>query len=104
MDNIRNEKVLLQSKVSNEPLGHVFHLFVLRVEDRSLIKNHLNVNEIGFDIHYPIPPHRQVAFAEMGNASFPISENLHESVISIPCGLHLSDAEVEKVARVINDF
>ena len=104
LNNIRNEKLLLPVKVENEPMGHVFHLFVLRAEDRLSLKNYLNSNGIGFDIHYPIPPHRQVAFTEMNKASFPVSEKLHDSVLSIPCGLHLADAEVEKVAQVINDF
>ena len=82
----------------------MYHLFVVRTKDRNHLKEYLNENGIGSDIHYPIPPHKQMAYKEWSNHSYPISEKIHESVLSIPAGLHLSDGDVEKITAVLNRY
>ena len=103
-NNIKNEKIILPVKYHSDPLSHVYHLFVIRVKDRGHLKKHLSENGIGSDTHYPIPPHKQIAFKEWGKHSYPISEEIHKTVLSIPAGLHLSDVDVEKIVKVINKY
>ena len=103
-ENIKNEKMILPTRKHSDPLSHVYHLFVIQTKDRDDLKEYLMENEIGSDIHYPIPPHKQLAYKEWRNQSYPISENIHETVLSLPAGLHLSDGEVEKIVEVLNKY
>ena len=104
LNNIRNEKVTLPKRVNDDTKSHVYHLFVVRVENRVEFREFLKVKGIGTDVHYPIPPHHQKAFPEMKDHTYPISEKIHRSVVSIPCGLHLEDSEVEYIADCINKY
>jgi dTDP-4-amino-4,6-dideoxygalactose transaminase len=81
----------------------VWHLFVVRSSDRDAMQKRLVAAEIGSMIHYPMPPHLQKAYAELGlqRGSLPISEALHESVLSLPMGPHLGSASVDSVAKVV---
>ena len=103
-NNIKNEKIILPVKYHSDPLSHVYHLFVIRTKDRNHLKEYLKESGIGSDIHYPIPPHKQIAFKEWGKHSYPISEEIHKTVLSIPAGLHLSDVDVEKITEVLNSY
>ena len=103
-NNIKNEKIILPVKYHSDPLSHVYHLFVIRTKDRNHLKEYLKESGIGSDIHYPIPPHKQIAFKEWGKHSYPISEEIHKTVLSIPAGLHLSDVDVERITEVINSY
>lgn len=79
----------------------VWHLFVVRNRDREYLQNFLNAAGIGTVIHYPIPPHLQSAYSELGftKGAFPISELMHEQVLSLPIGPHLGmDA-----AKIVNE-
>jgi dTDP-4-amino-4,6-dideoxygalactose transaminase len=71
----------------------VWHLFVIRHPERDKLQSHLADVGIGSLIHYPIPPHLQSAYADMGfqSGSFMITEKLADQVLSIPIGSHLSD-------------
>ena len=55
-------------------------------------------------IHYPIPPHKQKAFQEWNDLSFPITEKIHDEVLSLPMSPILTDDEIEKIIKVINKF
>jgi dTDP-4-amino-4,6-dideoxygalactose transaminase len=79
----------------------VFHLFVIRTKNREMLQMKLKEAGIETLIHYPIPPHKQGAYAEMNGLSLPISERLSREVLSLPMGPHLSTSEVEQVARHI---
>jgi dTDP-4-amino-4,6-dideoxygalactose transaminase len=78
----------------------VWHLFVVRSPERAALQAQLSEAGVGTLIHYPVPPHRQQAYAELGYASgsFPISENLAAEVLSIPIGPHLSPADASYVS------
>jgi dTDP-4-amino-4,6-dideoxygalactose transaminase len=102
--NIKNEKIILPAKYHSDALSHVYHLFVIRTTNRKHLQEYLRKNGIGSEIHYPIPPHKQFAFTEWSNHSFPISEKIHNTVLSIPAGLHLSDGDVEKIVSVLNKY
>ena len=103
-DNIKNEKIILPTLYHTVDLSHVYHLFVLRDENRKHLQEYLRENEIDSDIHYPIPPHKQLSFIEWSNRSYPLSEKIHDTVLSIPAGSYLLDVEVEKVVNVINNY
>ncbi|CAM3758001.1 DegT/DnrJ/EryC1/StrS aminotransferase family protein [Mucilaginibacter galii] len=99
---INNSKVILPT-VANE-YGHVWHLFVVRVEDRSEFQRYLTDNNIQTVIHYPIPPHKQHAYKEWNHLSYPISEKIHNEVLSLPLSPVMTDDEVKKVIEVINAY
>ena len=76
-----------------------WHLFVVRCARRGELQARLASRGVGTLVHYPVPPHLQPAYAEMGLArgAFPLSEAIHDEVLSLPMGPHLSDEEVDYV-------
>lgn len=86
--------------------GPAWHLYVIRCANRDLLQKQLQENGIGSMIHYPIPPHLQPAYAELGFArgAFPVSEAIHGSVLSLPIGPHLDEAQVKQVAACLAAF
>ena len=83
----------------------VWHLFVVRSSTRDELRAVLNAREIATMIHYPVPPHLQPAYADLGfvRGAFPISEEVHETVVSLPIGPHVTDSEVEAVVNAVRD-
>lgn len=81
----------------------VWHLFVIRHPRRDAVQQALNEAGIGTLIHYPIPPHRQQAYANLGYpaGAFPIAERLADDVLSLPMGPHLRLQEAQQVAHVL---
>ena len=100
---IKNAAVILPSfpKDSN---AHVWHLFVIRTKEREKLQKYLNENDIQTLIHYPMPPYKQKAYAEMNHFSFPITEQIHNEVLSLPISPVLIREEVERVISVINSY
>jgi dTDP-4-amino-4,6-dideoxygalactose transaminase len=86
-----------------ESVEPVWHLFVVRHPDRLALQERLSSAGIGTLIHYPLPPHLQKAYAELGYASgcFPVSEKISEEVLSLPIGPHLSDEDARYVATQV---
>ena len=84
----------------------VWHLYVVRSAQRDALQRYLNGLGIGTMIHYPIPPHLQPAYAELGlsSGSFPLSEAIHDTVISLPIGPHLCENDVRTVCTAISNF
>lgn len=83
---------------------HVWHLFVIRTKNREALQKYLADNGVQTLIHYPIPPHKQQAYKEWNDLSFPISEQIHEEVMSLPIGPTLSWEDAEKVIQLCNSF
>ncbi len=77
----------------------VWHLFVVRSQQRDFLQKQLGAVGIGTMIHYPIPPHLQPAYAELGHSpgAFPIAEAIHREVLSLPMGPHLGEENATKV-------
>ncbi|WP_213277815.1 DegT/DnrJ/EryC1/StrS family aminotransferase [Chryseobacterium indologenes] len=100
---ISNPKITLPENPAdvNE---HVWHLFVIRTENRDELQKYLTESGIQTLIHYPIPPHKQDAYKEWNNQSFPISEKIHEEVLSLPISPVMTEEEVEKVIEIVNRF
>ncbi len=99
---IKNSKIKLPEL--NDVNSHVFHLFVIQVSNRDEFIAYLKQNEIGFLIHYPIPPHQQEALNEFSKLSFPVTEKIHREVISIPISPILNNDEVKRIIEVLNSF
>ena len=84
----------------------VWHLFVVRSSRRDELRAHLAARGVGTSIHYPIPPHLQDAYRSLGIArgSLPISESIHEQVLSLPMGPHLTMSQVDRVIEAVLSF
>ena len=91
-------------KLENTPLQTVWHVFPVRTENRDGFQKYLTDNGIQTIIHYPTPPHKQLAYKEWNNLSFPISEEIHRTIISLPISPVMTDDEVKKVVEVVNAF
>lgn len=83
---------------------HVWHLFVIRHPQRNRLQQYLSENGIQTLIHYPTPPHKQGAYKEWNSYSYPITEMIHQNVLSLPISQVMSMEEVQKVVEVINRF
>lgn len=99
---IKNDKIKLPFFDGSQ--NHVFHLFVVRTENREEFQEYLSANSIQTLIHYPTPPHRQKALSYMSNLSFPVSEKIHREVLSLPISPVMTDEEVGYVIEIINKF
>lgn len=100
--NIKNEKIILP-EVSDEE-SHVWHLFVVRTDDRKKLEKHLNDNGIQTNIHYPTPPHKQECYKEWEKMLFPVTEKIHNEVLSLPISPVMTNDEISKVVEVLNVF
>ncbi len=101
-ENIKNPKIILP-KVYDEK-AHVWHIFAIRTEDRNALQKHLEANGIQTNIHYPTPPHKQGAYKEWENQSYPISEEIHRTVLSLPISPVMTNEEVKKVVVAVNGY
>jgi len=102
LDNIKNPAIILPEISNNEE--HVWHLFVIRTSRRDELYKHMNDNNIQALIHYPIPPHQQLAYREFGNLVFPITEQIHKEVLSLPISSVMTNEEIKRIVNVINTF
>lgn len=94
----------LAEKNAEEYKQHVWHLFVIRTEHREALQKYLAEQGVQTLIHYPIPPHKQQAYKEWNDLSYPVSEQIHAEVMSLPIGPTLSVEEAEKVIQICNNF
>lgn len=95
---------LVSLPFSRHDLSHVWHLYVVCVDNRDKFKDYLQQKGIQTLIHYPIPPHKQVAYKEFNELTLPITESLHSKVLSIPIDPTMSDENVDYVIEAINDY
>jgi len=102
---IKNEKIILpQVSLQGTTQSHVFHLFVIRTEKRDDLQDYLKQNNIETLIHYPIAPHHQKAFSDWNSLSFPITEKIHQEVLSLPLSPLMTNDEVDFVIQILNRY
>ena len=101
-ENIKNPKIILPQVYDEQ--AHVWHIFAVRTQNRDELQKYLEKNGIQTNIHYPTPPHKQGAYKEWENLSYPVSEEIHKTILSLPISPVLTDEEVKKVVEVVNDF
>ena len=102
LSEIKNDKITLPYwDFSN---NHVFHVFVIRTENRSQLQEYLLSKGIQTVIHYPIAPHHQKALSEWNSLSFPITETIHQKVLSLPMSPVMTMEEVTEVITTLNQY
>ncbi|PJJ09050.1 dTDP-4-amino-4,6-dideoxygalactose transaminase [Flavobacterium sp. 1] len=102
LSEIKNDKIILPFWDLSD--NHVFHLFVIRTENREDLQDYLAQNNIQTVIHYPIPPHKQRALSSWNNLSFPITEKIHQEVLSLPISPVMTIDEVSFVVEILNEY
>lgn len=102
LDNINHADITLSQMPDWN--AHVMHIFPVRTSRRNELQQYLADNGVQTLIHYPIPPHKQDAYKEWNNLSFPITEKIHEEILSLPLSPVMSQEEVEKVVTTVNSF
>ena len=102
LSQIKNEKIQLPFYDNSE--NHVFHVFVVRTQNRDDLQDYLKHNLIQALIHYPIAPHKQKALSYMNDLSFPITEQIHKEILSLPISSVMTSKEVDKVIEVLNKY
>lgn len=84
--------------------GDVWHLFVVRHPDRANFIDFLEKSGVQTNVHYPLPIHKQKAFAHLNDMHLPITVQIHNQVISLPLNPVLSDEDVSFIIRAVNQF
>lgn len=102
LSEIKNDKITLP--FWNLSDNHIFHLFVIRTNKRDELQQFLLENGIQTMIHYPIPPHKQKVFEFWNNLSFPITEKIHNEVLSLPMSTVLTIEEVDFIISILNKY
>ena len=102
LSEINNEKIVLPFWDLSR--NHVFHLFVIRTKSRTELQEYLSQNGIQTVIHYPIPPHKQKALKDWNDLSFPITEKIHQEVLSLPLNPVLTIEEVDFIITTLNKY
>ncbi len=102
LDKIRSLALQLPKVTAQE--GHVWHLFVVRTKHRERLQGHLETHGVQTLIHYPIPPHRQLAYKQFANLELPETEAIHNEALSLPIGPTMTQALVEQVIAAIDSF
>lgn len=108
LEYIRNKEVFIPFLQNAEPAtrnySHIWHLFVIRCRYRDALQKFLADNNIQTVIHYPIPPHKQKSYIEYNELGLPITEKIHNEVLSLPISPVLTEKEIGKIVEVINAF
>lgn len=102
LNGIKNSLIELPEVI--HPEGHVWHLFVIKTTQREKLVNYLTMSGVQSLIHYPTPPHKQGAYKEWANKSFPRSEEIHDQVLSIPMSPVMSSEYIKSIVAIINSW
>ena len=121
LKNIKNPKIVLPRL--NKNIEHAWHLFVIKCKFRNKLKQFLGVNKIETMIHYPLPPHKQIAFEEFNKKKFSTTEKIqdikqaienlkkfsktekiYKEILSLPIFPTLKKSEILRVVKTINNF
>lgn len=102
LEGINNEEIILPYIADSN--DHVWHLFVVRTANREDFQNYLLENGIHTVIHYPIPIHKQLAYSEYNNLSFPIAEEIASTCVSLPLYYGMPEEYIDYVIEKINSY
>ena len=84
---------------------NVYHIYPIRIDKRNKLKKYLISNGIKTEIHYPVPPHKQKAMVgEFGNQNFPITEDIHKTILSLPISYFHSEKNIINICKILNKF
>jgi len=102
LDNIVNPLIELPKLVDSE--SHVWHLFVIKVRERSVLMDYLTKHGVQSLIHYPVAPYQQEAYTELNCSKYDLTSRLHEQILSIPLNSALTDHDVSHIIYHLNQF
>ncbi len=103
IENINHPEIILPQWPA-DAMAHVWHLFVLRTGNRARLQQYLAWNDIQTLMHYPTPPHKQEAYKEYKDLSLPVTEQIHNEVLSLPISPVLTNDEINKIVETINNY
>ncbi len=114
-DNLRRVTIAQQylSQISNSKIklpyysnleNHVFHLFVILVDDRQNFMTYMSKNKVQTAIHYPIAPHQQESLSDYNNLSLPLAEYIHKHCVSLPISPVLDASSVLDIINIVNAY
>ena len=107
MDGITNKNMIFPISVDSSARtlkNHVWHLFVIRTKNRAVLQQRLAEQGIQTLIHYPVPPHKQKAYSEWQSLHFPVTEAIHDEILSLPMGPTLALEDVKKIVDAVNSY
>ena len=102
IDKINNPEIVLP-KIKDWN-SHVFHLFTIRTKHRDKLQQYLTENGVQTLIHYPIPPHKQECYKQYNAISLPVTELIHNEVLSLPISQVMELEEIRNVNTLINNW
>jgi dTDP-4-amino-4,6-dideoxygalactose transaminase len=102
IENIKHPDIKLP--VIKDWNAHVFHIFTILTPRRDELQQHLAENGVQTLIHYPIPPHKQLAYKEWNALSLPVAELIHSQELSLPISQVITEEEVERVVSIVNAY
>jgi dTDP-4-amino-4,6-dideoxygalactose transaminase len=112
-DNKRRQEIaaIYETELNDLPIllpefskNHVYHLYVIRINKRDELQEFLGKQGIQTMIHYPIPPHKQMAYKEFNHLKLPITEQIHNTVLSLPISPVHENHEILEVCESIKRF
>lgn len=98
---ITNPSIKLTNNNGRDNVYHIFPIFCTR---RDELKLYLEKKGIATMIHYPIPPHQQLAFKEWNERQYLITETIHQQELSLPCHLAMTNEDCRKVILALNEW
>jgi dTDP-4-amino-4,6-dideoxygalactose transaminase len=102
LDNLKND--FIKPSVHKDYLD-VYHIFNIRHPQRDKLKEYLLKNNIGTEVHYPVPPHKQKSMIGiLDNQKYKISEKIHNTTLSLPISYCHSQSDIRNVIEVMNKF
>ncbi|WP_288318134.1 DegT/DnrJ/EryC1/StrS family aminotransferase [Xylanibacter caecicola] len=102
IDNVKNPLLNVPGREYME--NNVFHIFPVMCKERDRLQKYLSEHGVQTVIHYPIPPHKQECYRQLGHLDLPVTERIHREELSIPCNQVLTEEEVGEVTNLLNKF
>jgi dTDP-4-amino-4,6-dideoxygalactose transaminase len=102
IENIKNDALTLPT--ADVADSHVWHLFAVRTPNRDVFQRYLLEHGIESVIHYPVPPHKQEAYPDWNNEAYPITEEIHRNIISLPLHPAMTKCEIAEIADTCSSY
>ena len=88
--------------IVSEDCFDVYHIFNIRHKQRDELRRYLLQNKINTEVHYPIPPHKQKAMQGIISDNYPISQEIHDTTLSLPISYFHTKKDIINICKVIN--
>jgi len=85
--------------VVHEDFFDVYHIFNIRHKKRDKLREYLLQHQIKTEVHYPIPPHKQKAMQGIFTGEYPLSDEIHETTLSLPISYYHTQEDIQEVCQ-----